>query len=335
MDKNKIITELSSSPIKQIDELPVITKDMILPFDKLAWEDFEKFCFQLGIKNMECLETSYLYGRSGQKQDGIDIYFKDRGENKLWQIKRYKQFKKNDVTNAVGEFIKGKWVDKAKEFVLCVSNYLDDVEIVDEIDKQSDILKNKGIIFSVLNSQKLSIMARKYPDLVEIFFGKHWLDALGISKNKDNGFEPKSYWQTDTGKVINSQQIYQHGDFKFKINDTDTTIYVDEQLPDGNDTHILFNTESGAVTVEKYPYPLEEYNIDVPQSIIVRVEEGVTIINGKEYQVKQYHLKWGKRAIFLYDNGKLVDVDINTRTFIDHTNKIIHVFDIAKDAIDL
>lgn len=70
-------------PIKQIDELPAITKNVILPFDKLAWEDFERFCFQLGSKSMKCLDTSYIYGRRGQKQDGIDIYFRDKSQNKV------------------------------------------------------------------------------------------------------------------------------------------------------------------------------------------------------------------------------------------------------------
>lgn len=35
MDTNEIVKKLSSSPIKQIDELPVMTKNVILPFKKL------------------------------------------------------------------------------------------------------------------------------------------------------------------------------------------------------------------------------------------------------------------------------------------------------------
>lgn len=230
-------------PIKQIDELPAITKNVILPFDKLAWEDFERFCFQLGSKSMKCLDTSYIYGRRGQKQDGIDIYFRDKSQNKVWQIKRYTEFKKADVTDAVNKFLSGKWYGNSAEFVLCVSNYLDDVDVIDEIDRQSSILKARGIVFSVFNSEKLSIKAKKYPELIETFFGKHWLEALGISKNNADILRSNFYWKTDTGKIIKSEKIYQHGDFKLRFDDN--MVYVDEQLPDGKDTHVVFDTESG------------------------------------------------------------------------------------------
>lgn len=71
-------------------------------------EDFEKFCFQLGSKSMECLDTSYIYGRKGQKQDGIDLYFRQGTKNKVWQIKRYAEFKQADVSDAVEVFLEGK-----------------------------------------------------------------------------------------------------------------------------------------------------------------------------------------------------------------------------------
>lgn len=178
--------DLASPPDRSINTLPVNTSNIILPFHELTWENFEKFCYQLGCKRMECLDTSYIYGRSGQKQDGIDIYFRHESVKKVWQIKRYRSFGVTDIANAVSTFVSGKWCGKANEFTLCVSSYLDDTHIVDEIDKHADLLSKNNIVFSVLNSEKLTIMAKQYPELVEIFFGKCWLEALGIASTSSS-----------------------------------------------------------------------------------------------------------------------------------------------------
>lgn len=177
---------LTSPPDKPINTMPVNTSNIILPFHDLSWENFEKFCYQLGCREMECLGTSYIYGRSGQKQDGIDIYFRNESTKEVWQIKRYDSFGAADIANAVSTFISGKWYGKANEFTLCVSSYLDDTHIVDEIDKQADLLSKNNIVFSVLNSEKLTIMAKQHPELIEIFFGKCWLEALGIASISSN-----------------------------------------------------------------------------------------------------------------------------------------------------
>lgn len=331
-----IIKQLSTPPSGQIEELPIVTTNKVLPFDKLPWEDFEKFCFQLGSKSMKCLDTSYIYGRKGQKQDGIDLYFRQETKNKVWQIKRYAEFKQADVAAAVEVFLDGKWSGNVTEFTLCVSNYLDDTGVVDEIDKQSAVLESKGITFSVLNSEKLTIKAKAFPDLIEAFFGKHWLTALGLAQAQKPELETVPRWQTDSGKVLDSQKIYHHGDFNVRFDGH--TIYVDEQLPDGADTHAVLDSKTGAIRVEKFPYPLEEYKINVPEKLIIRLEEGMTEISGKRYYAKRYHLKWGKSATFIFDSDdhdKLIDMHIETRTFINHTQKVINVLDPASQAIDL
>lgn len=198
MDASKMIIEqLSSPPSQQANELPVITSNKVLPFNRLTWEDFERFCFQLGSKSMKCLDTSYVYGRQGQKQDGIDLYFHTGAQNIVWQVKRYSKFQQTDVSNAVDVFLKGKWFGKVSEFTLCVSDYINDTGIVDEINKQTSALERNGVIFSVLNSEKLTIKAKEFPDLIEAFFGKHWVDAIGISKSNDGIF------------YIKLQQIFQ------------------------------------------------------------------------------------------------------------------------------
>lgn len=323
--------KLSEPPTKKIDELPIITNTLTLPFDKLKWEDFEKFCFQLGSSYMDCLETSYIYGRLGQKQEGIDIYFNNEGNINVWQIKRYNKFTRKDIQNAVEMFLEGKWKDEAKVFTLCVSNYLNDTGIVDEISEKAKLLSQYGIIFSVLNSEKLTIKAKSYPLLVNDFFGKHWSEAMGLVASKDNSnniTNNKSTWFNEaTGAKIDPDKIYEHGNFKTKI-DGDI-VYIEHKLPNGNTTYCEFDIKANSVKNIRCPYPLCEYKLDIPPELILREESGNTIIQGKVYQAKIIHLKWGKRIILLFDQSVLIDIDINTKTFIDNNNKIIHVYDLA------
>lgn len=212
-----IRTNLNIPPEEPVATLPVTTKNKILPFEDLSWDNFEKFCFQLGCRFMECLDASYIYGRNGQKQDGIDIYFGDQGKHKVWQIKRYETFKPSDVINAVNIFLNGKWADKAIEFTLCVSNYLDDTNIVDEIVKQSDILKRHNITFTVLNSEKLTIKALQYPDLIELFFGQPWVESLGLTNSESVQSSKKTTWYTNTGVKIDPQKIYRRGNMAIRM----------------------------------------------------------------------------------------------------------------------
>ena len=172
---------LTSSPSQLPTKLPVITHDRILPFEELTWEDFERFCYQLGCADMNCLNSAQIYGRPGQRQHGIDIHFPLSTKLSVWQIKHYKSFKAKDLLETVTKFSSGKWFNTASDFVVCVSCRLDDTRIVDEIDRQFKLLANKGISLSVLDSYKLTLKARQYPNLIKTFFGTLWLEALGIA----------------------------------------------------------------------------------------------------------------------------------------------------------
>ena len=78
-------------------------------------------------------------------------YFGDQGKREVCQIKRSETFKPSDVINAVNIFLNGKWGDKAIEVTLCISNYLGNTNIIDEIVKKSGIIKRHNSTFTVLN----------------------------------------------------------------------------------------------------------------------------------------------------------------------------------------
>src|SRR5207248_7227681 len=76
---------------------PVVTRPPLLPFGQLGWPDFERLCLAVA-RSVDAVhvEAAYvigprLYGRSGQKQRGIDIYADlPDGTRTVYQARRIK-----------------------------------------------------------------------------------------------------------------------------------------------------------------------------------------------------------------------------------------------------
>ena len=217
---NELITKLSSNPNGDMHEMHISSNSSTLPFDKLHWEDFERFCFQFGSKYMNCLDTSYIYGRNGQQQEGIDIYFNIDGIVDVWQVKRYKKFTCTDVGQAVEKFLEGKWADKSNRFTLCVSTCLNDVNIVDKIHEYTDLLRKSEITFSVLDSEKLTIKTKDYPSIIDAFFGERWRLAL----------LPNNIYVKDNNDLTQSSQIFAPITTEMKVKYQRPSYYIDRKV---------------------------------------------------------------------------------------------------------
>lgn len=187
------IQEFSSKPNNPMTALPIEPNSQLLPFNKLSWEDYEKFCYQLGAMSMDCLDASYIYGRGGQKQDGIDIYFNNNGKVIVWQVKRYQEFSSADIEKAVNTFLNGKWVHEAHKFVICAASYVDDTAIVDKIHEKKTMLFAKGIEFTVLTPAIQTQMSISHPEIIKRFFGDIWLNAFGLEVQPDDTLDITEY----------------------------------------------------------------------------------------------------------------------------------------------
>jgi hypothetical protein len=121
LNTSNIPTYLETPPTSSISS-PVKTRKQELPFNELAWEDFEKLCLRLVRKESE-VEHCQLYGTAGQKQEGIDIYARKSGIDKfrVYQCKRENDFGPAKIKKAVSKFLAGEWVAKADTFILCKS----------------------------------------------------------------------------------------------------------------------------------------------------------------------------------------------------------------------
>lgn len=153
---------------------PVVTASSTLPFGDLTWENFERLCNRLAGLD-DHVEFHTRYGRSGQCQQGIDIYARKRsGKYDVWQAKRYATFSDSDLKKAVDAFMDNQWCDKTESLYLVVQASLNDVKLQNEAETQAKRLKAKGITFIPLGGDVLSDRLRSHPAIVLEFFGRQW-----------------------------------------------------------------------------------------------------------------------------------------------------------------
>ena len=169
---------LETPAVSKIDP-PVDTKLQELPLEKLRWEDFERLCLRL-VRLEASVEHCQLYGERGQKQEGIDLYARQKFAEKyrVYQCKRVQSFGPAKIRKAVSDFLAGEWANKTNTFVLCTTKSLRSKKCVDELEKQSILLKETAITLLPWDRDELSIRLKGIPNLVDDFFGRGWVAAF-------------------------------------------------------------------------------------------------------------------------------------------------------------
>ena len=157
---------------------PVKTRLRELPCDQLSSQDFERLVFSLARTNADVVSCA-LYGRSGQAQDGIDVYARLTGGGHIcWQARNRKDVSASEIEKAVDDFLNGRWAASTKHFVLCVRASLADTKLQDTVEAQAARLLEKGIVFEGVDGIQLSEKLRSHPQIVDDFFGRDWLVAF-------------------------------------------------------------------------------------------------------------------------------------------------------------
>lgn len=175
---DSVPTWLVTPPSSQV-KLPSATRLQELPFQELAWEDFEKLCLRLA-KLEANVEHCQLYGERGDNQEGIDLYTRKSLSEKytVYQCKREKNFGPAKIGAAVSKFLKGSWVNQTNVFVLCTQESLKKKDRADKFKAQSEVLHAQGISFIKWDSDELSIKLKDHPKIVDDFFGRAWVVAF-------------------------------------------------------------------------------------------------------------------------------------------------------------
>lgn len=251
------------------------------------------------------------YINSNFLQDVKKYLYDDSYDNRM---KSYKTILEKSVYHA-----KSRDTSIAKGFIVSLLDVIN-TYLSSKIPEKEKLLSNRNA------NDIIETVGKKIDDAKNSL-----IDVVKSQKNNINsqGEEVKkeSYWfDHNTGEKIDSNKIYSIGNTKARI-DGDCA-YVEYTLPDRNKTYCEVDIKSGAVKNVKYAHPLSEYSINIPDNLKLNEKSGYMDNNGVRYRVKITQLKWGKRVIMIYDNEKLIDIDINTPSFIDEMNKIIYVKDI-------
>jgi len=158
---------LETPPLSKVNP-PARTRLQKLPFSELSWEDFERLCLRLARLETN-VEHCQLYGVKGQEQEGIDLYARKKMTDKytVYQCKREKNFGPSKIRKAVQKFLEGSWVEKAEAFVLCTQESLAPKERANEIENQSELLRERKVDLVTWDNHQLSIKLKNLPDLVD------------------------------------------------------------------------------------------------------------------------------------------------------------------------
>jgi hypothetical protein len=144
-----------------------------LPLNQLTWINFEKLCARL-IHHCHDVRT-FRYGRSGQKQEGIDITWRlpNASKRHVAQVKHWKQIKAKNITDWVKAFEGGRLCHQTQKYILCLSTDIEhDRDACDAWDAAVQQLAEKGIDAELWDRSGLVERLRGAPQIVQTFFSK-------------------------------------------------------------------------------------------------------------------------------------------------------------------
>lgn len=82
----------------------------------------------------------------------------------------------------------------------------------------------------------------------------------------------------------------------------------------------------------KPPYPYYEYDVIIPENMIISETKKYFMKDGARVDCIVYELKWNKEITLAYnDNGQLVDVEAKCKSLRDDINKKIYFLDESED----
>src|SRR5688572_6103519 len=118
--EQQIPSDLHQLPQEVVASKPATTRTMELPLEELSWQNFERLIYRLASREADVDQCS-RYGRSGQAQQGIDVFGRlNTGKYLCWQAKNYSRVDRADIEEAVSTFIVGTWAARSDRFTLCV-----------------------------------------------------------------------------------------------------------------------------------------------------------------------------------------------------------------------
>jgi hypothetical protein len=149
-----------------------------LPLGELSFDNLQRLCVRLLTATNQAVQCQE-YGIPGQEQEGIDLYIRRPGEDKIevWQCKRYQKLTASDVSKAVAEFEKGNLLGNTSRFILVTSAATEDKALADADIAAADALRKHSIEFTLLGKTQLTTMLKEHPRIVDDFFRRYWVEV--------------------------------------------------------------------------------------------------------------------------------------------------------------
>jgi hypothetical protein len=162
---------------------PIVTRPALLPTGQLTWENAERLFTRL-LETQAHVEHATLYGVSGQKQGGIDVYARtvptleaSKTPSKSYvalQSRRVSTLTATSIAEAVTDFLDGEWADRCSAFYYATSMSLRDTKLDSAVRAARERLAGEGIEFVPWGEEELADLLRDQPRLVDDFFGRVW-----------------------------------------------------------------------------------------------------------------------------------------------------------------
>ena len=166
---------LEKPPLKNY-RLPIEGNQMELPLGEMSWGDFEKLILRM-VEYVEDFDKTdcEIYGRPGQKQDGIDIYaLKANNKYNTYQCKRYDSFSISHLNKITSDFENGEWFDKTEIFFICTSASFNDVHVQKRYEELKKTYSQKGKKIDKWDYSSINRILKTHPQIVYDFFGTEW-----------------------------------------------------------------------------------------------------------------------------------------------------------------
>ena len=157
---------------------PTVPQLQTLPFQSLAWANFERLCLALARLDGDP-EHAQRYGTAGQAQQGIDIYARTRDQTyRVYQCKQYADVTPSLIGAAVDRFLEGTWVGRSSALVLCFSMPTDRTELAERIETEAARVGGRGVALEIWDAEELSRRLKAEPLIVLDFFGRPWVEMF-------------------------------------------------------------------------------------------------------------------------------------------------------------
>ncbi len=179
-----------------------------LPFD-MPWDYFEKLCLKLATEesNFGDIEVTdaMIYGRSGQKQEGIDVKGTIPNSKKFFvmQCKRYKRVTSGDLTKWVDDFIKGKFSNQTSMYILATTfDISSDTKLVDTWHEAQQKLDSLGVRSAIWDQQSILAKLKNAFKITSLFWGETIASSYCHQDFSENVY-PYSHPVENTNKLNN------------------------------------------------------------------------------------------------------------------------------------